>query len=267
MNKVFYRAILCIGLLTLCINNISHAINVIFDLHGVLIQTDKSYIFRKTKPASTIFYAITHFKNPGTALFQALDEVPSFNTYTIRAYDDSGNPLPAIFCDYLAGVPAQQILERISETMDASGALWNLAQGIFNPTLFAESISFIEPGVELVHDCAQQGFDLYLLSNLDTETFELLKKDYPEFFDLFKGAVISGECKLIKPDPAIFNHLINTFNLKKSESIFIDDQKINCAASEKEGIHSIQCTKSWRGKQNFKKVRAELDEWLTEQEA
>ncbi len=256
---------LSMGTFILFVHCLSFATNIIFDLHGVLVRSDKSYIFKKTKPASTIFYTITHFKHPGKALFAALDEVPSFNTYSIRACDDSGNELPAIFCDYLAGVPSEQILDRIAETLGTSGALWNLSKGIFNPTIFAESLSLIEQGVDLVYDCADQGFDLYLLSNMDTETFSLLKKDYPEFFALFKGIVISGECHLIKPDPAIFNHLINQFNLKKSECAFIDDQEVNCEAAEQEDIHSIYC-KSRHGRPNFKKVRAELDDWLAEQE-
>jgi len=266
MSKIF-KAFSRGSVLLFFMHCLCFSTNIIFDLHGVLIQTDKSFIFRKTKPASTIFYTISHMKNPGKALFQALDEVPSFNTYNVQACDDSGNPLPAIFCDYLAGTPSDQILDRISETIGISGALWNLAQGIFNPELFAQSISFIEQGVDLAYDCADQGFDLYLLSNIDTETFDILKENNPEFFGLFKGIVISGECHLLKPDPAIYDHLINKFNLKKPECVFLDDQEVNCNAAEKDGISSIHCKKTWHGKPNFKKVRAELDDWLEEQAA
>lgn len=265
MNSIF-RIFSFIGIFIVFAHSICSATNIIFDLHGVLVRADKSFIFKKTKPASTIFYTISHFKNPGKALFQALEDVPSFNTYTVRACDDAGHPLPAIFCDYLAGVPSEQVLERIAETIGTSDALWNLAQGIFNPEIFAQSLSLIEEGVDLVYDCADQGYDLYILSNIDTATFELLKKDYPEFFELFKGSVISGECKHIKPDPVIFNDdLIKKFKLDKSACVFIDDQQVNCDAAEKEGIHSIHCSKS-HGRPNFKKVRRQLDDWIAESE-
>lgn len=262
MNKAWNKAPFLLGALLLFISTISFSTNVILDLHGVLVSTNKMKIFGKTKPLSTIFYTISHFKNPRTALFDALETVPAFNTYTNFPRDEEGNPLPAIFCDYLTGTPAEKILETIGKTIGTSGALWNLAQGIFNPELFAESISFIEDGVAFANDCAEQGFDLYILSNMDTASYEIMKKDHPEFFDLFSGVVISGDCHLLKPDPAIYNYLIDKFKLNKADCVFIDDQPVNVEAGENAGISSIHCSKTWRGKPDFKTVRAELEEWL-----
>ena len=49
---------------------------------------------------------------------------------------------------------------------------------------------------------------------------------YP-FFRLFRGIVVSAAVKLIKPDPAIFEHLAGEFALDFGESVFIDDLPAN----------------------------------------
>jgi hypothetical protein len=43
------------------------------------------------------------------------------------------------------------------------------------------------------------------------------------FFELFDGIVISGQIKLVKPDRAIFDHLVQRFAIDPKDTIFIDD--------------------------------------------
>jgi HAD superfamily hydrolase (TIGR01509 family) len=57
--------------------------------------------------------------------------------------------------------------------------------------------------------------------------------------------------KSIKPQPGIYKALLNEYQLKGPESIFIDDREENIAAAQKFGIDGIIC-------QNPKQVRREL---------
>ena len=63
-----------------------------------------------------------------------------------------------------------------------------------------------------------------------------------DFFKLFDGKVISGHCKLLKPEYEIYNLLLNTYNLKAEESLFIDDTKENIEAANDLGIDTIHLT-------------------------
>jgi putative hydrolase of the HAD superfamily len=59
------------------------------------------------------------------------------------------------------------------------------------------------------------------------------------FWDAFSGIVISGEVKMMKPEPEVFQHLLATFQLRAAESVFIDDVAVNVEAARQVGIHAI----------------------------
>ena len=55
----------------------------------------------------------------------------------------------------------------------------------------------------------------------------------------FDGIVVSGEEKLIKPDPEIFKVLLDRYNLKAEESVFIDDSPANIKTAEGLGFKAV----------------------------
>lgn len=55
------------------------------------------------------------------------------------------------------------------------------------------------------------------------------------FWNEFDGRVISVEVKLIKPDPAIYEYLLEKNGLTNSGCIFIDDSLINVHTAENLG--------------------------------
>ena len=63
-----------------------------------------------------------------------------------------------------------------------------------------------------------------------------------EFFKYFDGKVVSGHCKLLKPEKEIYELLCSTYSLKPNECVFIDDTKANIEAAEKFGINGIHLT-------------------------
>jgi putative hydrolase of the HAD superfamily len=102
-----------------------------------------------------------------------------------------------------------------------------------------DSLSPIAGTVQLVEDLAAAGVHLYLLSNMPVSTFEYLVGRH-RFFSHFRHLVISGAILLIKPDPAIFAHLVEKTGIVPGQSVFIDDLPANVAAARGCGLHAIE---------------------------
>lgn len=56
------------------------------------------------------------------------------------------------------------------------------------------------------------------------------------FWELFEGVVVSAEVGLLKPDPAIFHHLLRTYALTASETLFFDYYRMNVDGAKSVGI-------------------------------
>jgi putative hydrolase of the HAD superfamily len=79
-------------------------------------------------------------------------------------------------------------------------------------------------------------YRLFLLSNTDSihiYTFEQNKgvSFYSDFYQCFEKVYFSFEIGLRKPDAAIFNYLIQKYELSPKHTLFIDDKKENTDAA------------------------------------
>jgi HAD superfamily hydrolase (TIGR01509 family) len=90
-----------------------------------------------------------------------------------------------------------------------------------------------------VEKLAAAGVRLYLLSNMPVSTFEHLRQHH-EFFGHFTRLVISGAILLLKPEPAIYKHLVAETGIVPAESVFIDDLLKNVIAARECGFEAIQ---------------------------
>ena len=82
---------------------------------------------------------------------------------------------------------------------------------------------------------------LYALSNWSAETFPLSLKRF-DFLSWFKGILLSGDVRLLKPDPRIFELFFETHNVDPAHSVYIDDLKPNVDAATALGMHGILFT-------------------------
>jgi len=98
-------------------------------------------------------------------------------------------------------------------------------------------ISDIPENVDALYQLSEL-YPLYGLTNWSAETLPLAYKRFP-FFEKFIGVVVSGEEKLIKPDPQFFQVLLDRYELIAEESVFIDDNMANIQAADKLGFHTI----------------------------
>lgn len=92
--------------------------------------------------------------------------------------------------------------------------------------------------VTLLRLLKKRGFKLYYLTNMSKEVLGMLSTR--DFWQLFEGGVASCEVGLLKPDIAIYRHLLQEYNLRAQQTIFTDDMQENTLASFEAGITGIQ---------------------------
>jgi 2-haloacid dehalogenase len=97
----------------------------------------------------------------------------------------------------------------------------------------------IEGTVELFKQLKDNGkYKIYALTNWSAETFPIALERY-DFLNWFDGIVVSGTEKMRKPNPAFYQLLLDRYNTKAEEALFIDDNLRNVLAAQKMGIKSI----------------------------
>ncbi|MCK4257398.1 MAG: HAD family phosphatase [Halanaerobiales bacterium] len=115
-----------------------------------------------------------------------------------------------------------------------------------------ELLTPIESSVEILCELKEKGYKIYALSNFHLKAFHEVSERY-DFFKLFNGKVISSKIKLLKPEPEIYQYLINEHGIEPEETIFIDDSKENIEAAKKFGIKTIHFTASTDLKKELEK--------------
>lgn len=96
--------------------------------------------------------------------------------------------------------------------------------------------------VELFKQLKDSGkYKLYALTNWSAETMGIALKRY-DFLNWFDGMVISGKENTRKPFAEFYKILLNRYELKPGEALFIDDNQRNVSAAEDVGIPSIHFT-------------------------
>ena len=96
--------------------------------------------------------------------------------------------------------------------------------------------SDIPHNVAVLRKLEHSKYELFGLTNWSAETFPYALENY-DFFRIFDGKiVVSGTEKLIKPDPTIWNLLLNRYQIKAEESVFIDDNAKNIEVAKSLGF-------------------------------
>jgi 2-haloacid dehalogenase len=97
----------------------------------------------------------------------------------------------------------------------------------------------IAESVEIFRQIKESGnYKIYALTNWQAGLFDIALVRY-NFLYWFDGRVVSGEEKMKKPAPEFYQLLLNRYNLKADEALFIDDNLRNIKAAEALGIRSI----------------------------
>lgn len=101
-----------------------------------------------------------------------------------------------------------------------------------------EDMPPIAPMWDLVRELKAKGCGLYLLSNAGL-AFHTYSKRTPGF-ELFDGMVISADERCVKPNPRIYQILLERYALPAETCLFIDDLAANIEGARALGIAGIR---------------------------
>lgn len=93
--------------------------------------------------------------------------------------------------------------------------------------------------VDILERLHARGVPLYGLTNFSGETFVPTRRRFDFFDRVFRGIVVSGDEKVIKPDPRIYRLLLDRYDVDPHRTVFIDDSLKNVEAANALGIHGI----------------------------
>lgn len=191
--------------------------NIVFDLGGVLLDWNPRYLYREIfEDSEEMEFFLTHVCSP------------SWNEKL-----DEGNPFEESI------ILLQKQWPQYKDQILAYWRDWSkMLRGTFPDT------------VNLLHDLKTKGYKIYALTNWSAETLKITIPKY-SFFKDFDGMVVSGEEKILKPQPRIYQILLNRYHLQANETVFIDDNPANVVGATVLGIHGIVFD-------NVKNVRAKL---------
>ena len=181
----------------------------VFDLGGVLIDWNPRHLYRK----------LFHGDESAMEHFLANICAPSWNGQQDagRSFAEGCASLKAVYPD------AAHLIDAWFERYD---------EMLAGP---------IQGTVDILSDLRHQGVRLYALSNWSAETFPFALKRF-EFLKWFDGIMLSGEVKLVKPDPKIYDLFLKTFGINPASAVYVDDLEPNVRSAAAVGMRGILFT-------------------------
>jgi 2-haloacid dehalogenase len=95
--------------------------------------------------------------------------------------------------------------------------------------------------VRVLTEVKAAGIRCYTLSNMEPRAFAIRSTRFP-FMTWFDGHVISGLEGVAKPDPRIFQILLDRYGLAPKATVFLDDSPRNVEAARALGINALHYT-------------------------
>lgn len=202
-------------------HNTTHNITaIIFDLGNVLIGWDARRLYNRLLPDPE---TVNHF----------LEQIRFMEW---NAKQDAGRSFSAGVAELSSQFP------QYADLIHAYDTYWEESlTGTYDET------------IQIVHELKKADWPLYLLSNFSMEKFELVKNRH-EFLNVFDDMIISGEHKVVKPEPAIFNVTLQRIGRKADECLFIDDSLPNIEIARSMGFPAIQYQSPTQLRADLKKL-------------
>jgi 2-haloacid dehalogenase len=180
---------------------------IVFDIGGVLLDWNPRHLYRKL------------FDGDDAAMERFLAEVCTTEWHL--AHD--------------LGVPPERTCAELARAHpDQADLIWAWSRRS------EEMISGpIDGSVELLRDLKSANVPCYALTNMERETYPLRRERFA-FMRWFDGTVVSGFEGVAKPDLAIFELLLDRFDLAPSETLMVDDSAVNVRAARSAGMQAIE---------------------------
>lgn len=92
-----------------------------------------------------------------------------------------------------------------------------------------------------IQDLKKKGYGVYYLSNFSRKA-EVECAHTLDFLPYMDGGILSYQEKVIKPEPEIYQILIDRYQLIPDQCVFMDDKPENCEGAKRAGMHTIVFT-------------------------
>ncbi len=176
---------------------------VVFDVGKVLVEWAPHYLYDKLIPDADTRAAFLR------------DVV----TTAWHFQHDAGRPFAETSAELIAEFPQHRAL------IEAWGPRFN------------ETIPHLIPGMaDLVAELAACDVPLFGITNFSGEFWKPFVAREAALFAPFRDIVVSGDERLMKPDPAIYRLALHRFGLAPGEGLFVDDRLENVQAAETNGF-------------------------------
>jgi 2-haloacid dehalogenase len=96
----------------------------------------------------------------------------------------------------------------------------------------------IPDGVTALRAVLDTGIPAYALTNMEPDTYERRLARYP-WMSWFRGTVVSSHEGVVKPEPELFERLLERFGLDAERTLMIDDSARNIATAAGLGMPTI----------------------------
>ena len=96
----------------------------------------------------------------------------------------------------------------------------------------------IEENVAVLRRLRERGVPTYCITNFSSAKFREAQRRFP-FLASFDGVIVSGDERLLKPDPAIYRLLLSRYGLEAEDCLFIDDSLANVEGARAVGMQAI----------------------------
>ena len=111
--------------------------------------------------------------------------------------------------------------------------------------------------ISWIEQFKRKGYKVYYLSNFFQKAADDCAKEI-EFLQDMDGGILSYQEKITKPEPEIYQLLLNRYGLKAEECVFLDDTEKNILGAEKEGIHGILFRNQEQAIEELRRLGVEL---------
>jgi 2-haloacid dehalogenase len=179
--------------------------NVVFDLGMVLIEWDPRHLYRKVfADEAKMEWFLAEVCSPAWNLEQ-----------------DKGRSWEEAMADAIGRHPS-----------------WEHEIRLYRSRWMEMVPGAIAGSVGVLEDLHVRGVPLYAITNWNGETFRETRDRFA-FLSLFRDIVVSGDEKLLKPEPGIFELLASRNGIELARSIFIDDSLKNVKGAEAVGMKGL----------------------------
>jgi len=173
-----------------------------------------------------------------------------------------------------------EVLETVADATIRSGAMWNefdrsvmpdeeiIAACVEKAPQYEKEVHMLFEHIydiareypyakEWIQSLKDRGYRIFLLSNYGRSAFAQTRASLG-FLSQVDGMVISYEVQSVKPEPGIYQALLEKYRLDADECVFLDDREENIRAAQNFGMHGIVVKTKTQAEE-------ELEQMLSEQ--